>query len=150
MYRTCLCLISVLGVVCAANLGYLPRQTQQQTLPQVQPQGQAYYYNAPSVSTMAALRRIIQGHLQRFQLADKQRFQLGDRQRSLLLQAKPEVQLQPSQRQPALAATQHSLDSAVPPNTPTPKNYAMNFLPDGKDVAPGTSYIPLKLLRIRR
>ncbi|EDW59036.1 uncharacterized protein [Drosophila virilis] len=142
MYKTCLCLIAVLGVACAANLGYLPRQMQQQSLPQVQPQGQAYYYKAPSVSTMAALRRIIQGHLQRFQLADRQRL--------LLWQAKPEVQLQSLQRQPAVAATQQSLDYGVPPNTPTPKNYAMNFLPDGKDVAPGTSYIPLKLLRIRR
>ncbi|KAH8359507.1 hypothetical protein KR093_007210 [Drosophila rubida] len=134
-------LISVLSVVCAASQGYLPRHTQM--LAQPQSQGQAYYYNAPSASTMAALRRIVLGHLQRFQEAD--------RRRSLLMQPiRVEVQRQPY-RQPVVAAAtaQSSLDYAVPPNTPTPKNYAMNFLPEGRDVAPGTSYIPLRLLLIR-
>lgn len=93
---------------------------------------------------MAALRRIIQGHLQRFQLADRQRAQQWQ-------QGRVDMQLQPYRKQqPAGAPTHLSFEFAVPPNTPTPKNYAMNFLPEGKDVAPGTSYIPLKLLRIRR
>ncbi|XP_060647947.1 uncharacterized protein LOC132785736 [Drosophila nasuta] len=150
MYRTCFCLLSVLSVVCAANLGYLPRHTQ--TRPQSQPQkqqqsqsqstqSQAYYYNAPSASTMAALRRIVLGHLQRFQEADKQRLQLMQPSRA-------EVQRQ-TYRQPVAAASESSLDYAVPPNSPTPKNYAMNFLPEGRDVVPGTSYIPLRLLLIR-
>ncbi|KAH8310381.1 hypothetical protein KR044_001026, partial [Drosophila immigrans] len=129
-------LISVLSVVCAAIPGYLPRHTQ----PQKQLQSQAYYYNAPNANTMAALRRIVLGHLQRFQEADRQRS----------LQMPSPVQRQ-AYRQPLVAAaSQSSLDYAVPPNTPTPKNYAMNFLPEGRDVAPGTSYIPLKLLLIRR
>lgn len=129
----------------AANLGYLPRQQQQlQQLqqPKIQSNQQAYYYNPPSSSTMAALRRIVLGHLQRFQQADR------ERQRALA-----EVQQSGSgmsYRQPVVAQT-ISLDfHAVPPNTPTPKNYAMNFLPEGRDVVPGTSYIPLRLLLIRR
>ncbi|KAH8407254.1 hypothetical protein KR222_011320, partial [Zaprionus bogoriensis] len=135
-------LVSLLSAVCAANLGYLPRQTQPDTQMQLS-RGQAYYYNAPSSNTMAALRRIVLGHLQRFQQADR------ERERTLMLSSRAEVQ-PPSYRQAAAAASQRSVEYAVPPNTPTPKNYAMNFLPEGRDVAPGTSYIPLRLLLIRR
>jgi len=130
----------VLSVVCAANLSYLHRQSQTQG--QTKGLGQAYYYNAPSANTMAALRRIVLGHLQRFQEADRQNA------RMLMIPGKQEVQRQPY-RQPVIAASLNSLDYAVPPNTPTPKNYAMNFLPEGRDVVPGTSYIPLRLLLIR-
>ncbi|XP_023168480.1 uncharacterized protein LOC111597824 [Drosophila hydei] len=141
MYRTCLCLIALLlGIACAASPAYIPRQTAKKR----PTQSGAYYYNPPSPATMAALRRIIQGHLQRFQLADRQRAQQWQ-------QGRVDMQLQPYRKQqPAGAPTHLSFEFAVPPNTPTPKNYAMNFLPEGKDVAPGTSYIPLKLLRIRR
>lgn len=134
--------MSVLSVVSAANLGYLFRQNQlQPTQKQLQAhQGQAYYYDAPSANTMAVLRLIVLGHLQRFQEAD--------RQRALMIHGRPEVQRQPY-RQAVIAAPLNSLDYAVPPNTPTPKNYAMNFLPEGRDVAPGTSYIPLRLLLTR-
>ncbi|EDV90815.1 uncharacterized protein LOC6569797 [Drosophila grimshawi] len=129
MYRTWLCLISVLSVASAANLAYLPRQTQRAVQ-----LGNAYYYNAPAPSTSQALRRIIQGHLQRFQQADRQRVISS-------LPMRVEVYRQSPQ--------QLIFEFMLPPNSPTPKNYAMNFLPEGRDVAPGTSYIPLKLFRIR-
>lgn len=88
---------------------------------------------------MAALRRIVLGHLQRFQQADR------ERQRALAMEVQSvAVPVSVSYRQPSLDL------HAVPPNTPTPKNYAMNFLPEGRDVVPGTSYIPLRLLLIRR
>ncbi|KAM8706071.1 hypothetical protein ACLKA7_010371 [Drosophila subpalustris] len=147
MSRTCFCLIlvSVLSVVSAASLGYLPRRMQQhtptQTQQQQQIQGQAYFYNAPNSNTMAALRRIILGHLQRFQEAD--------RQRALMVHGKTEAQRQ-SYRQSVIATLENGLGFDVPQNTPTPKNYAMNFLPEGRDVVPGTSYIPLRLLLLIR
>ncbi|EDW39195.1 GL13539 [Drosophila persimilis] len=141
MYRSCfwLLLVSMLAVVGAGTQSreYLPRR-----------QPQPYFYSTPAPSTMAALRRIIQGHLQRFQQADSPQFS----RRALNQQAKTEVgskmQLLVYVRMPA--ASEHILDYALPPNTPTPKNYAQNFLPDGKDVVPGSSYIPLRLLLIRR
>lgn len=94
---------------------------------------------------MAALRRIIQGHLQRFQMADRQRTQQWQLARVDVQPMQPNRQLQS-----APTARHLIFEFMLPPNTPTPKNYAMNFLPEGKDVAPGTSYIPLRLVRIRR
>ncbi|XP_002000814.2 uncharacterized protein LOC6574786 [Drosophila mojavensis] len=141
VHRTCLCLVALLlGVACAAGPAYLPRQT-----PTQRPtQSGTYFYDPPSATTMAALRRIIQGHLQRFQMADRQRLQQWQL-------ARVDVQMQPNrQLQSAPTTKQLTFEFILPPNTPTPKNYAMNFLPEGKDVAPGTSYIPLRLVRIRR
>ncbi|SPP80832.1 uncharacterized protein LOC117583083 [Drosophila guanche] len=142
MYKSCsyLLLVSMLAVIAAGTQSreYLPRR-----------QPQAYFYSTPTPpGTMAALRRIIQGHLHRFQQADSAQFS----RRALNHQAKTEVGSKTMQllvyRMPA--ASENILDYALPPNTPTPKNYAQNFLPDGKDVVPGSSYIPLRLLLIRR
>ncbi|XP_068157364.1 uncharacterized protein [Drosophila tropicalis] len=146
MYRTCFCLLTLLTVVLAATQSrdYLPKRS--------------YYYAPPSMETsaktMAALRRIIQGHLQRFQQADNT-FALFS-PRAIAQQGKAEVQLDKpkqhlqQQQQLVVAGSQNNLEYALPPNTPTPKNYAQNFLPEGQDVVPGSSYIPLRLLLIRR
>ncbi|KAH8278336.1 hypothetical protein KR018_000042 [Drosophila ironensis] len=125
------------------NREYLPR-----------PPAKAYVYTTPPANTMAALRRIIQGHLDRFQLADQAHFS----RRSQVQLAKAEI---PAEKRPqamqlwlmpaaTASASENILDYALPPNTPTPKNYARNFLPVDKDVVPGSSYIPLRLLVIKR
>lgn len=105
---------------------------------------------------MAQLRRIIQGHLERFQLAEQAHFsrranvQLGKSE--VPADRKPLAMQLWVVRTPAIsgAASDNVLDYALPPNTPTPKDYAHKFLPEGKDVVPGSSYIPLRLLVIKR
>ncbi|XP_030369358.1 uncharacterized protein LOC115620312 [Scaptodrosophila lebanonensis] len=156
----CICLLPLLGWACATNLAYLPRQSSRSLQ-------HAYHYEAPSSSsysslsaetnpsTMAALRRIILGHLQRFQQADSlHEANIAQfSRRALTRQAKPDTHLAKRLNQmaavlPYAASASHE-KYALPPNTPTPKNYAQNFLPDGEDVVPGSSYIPLRLLLIR-
>lgn len=144
-------LLTFVAVASTATRGrdYLPR-----------PAARAYVYPPPSPSTMAALRRIIQGHLERFQQADQnqQTHQTQFSRRAFAQQTKVEVSAEKWQKPQALmqvyvvsgAASDNVLDYAVPPNSPTPKNYAQNFLPEGKDVVPGSSYIPLRLLVIKR
>ncbi|ALC48030.1 CG15554 [Drosophila busckii] len=161
MYRTCLCLLIVFSVVSAASYAYLPRLTRAQSplqnqlhqqpppqQPQQQHQPLPYHYYMPNSGAMLALRKIIQGHLQRFQQQDTAL--LLQVRRPTLLPQPNRVAVQPQlQRQLVTSAATNHLEGVVPPNTPTPKNYAMNFLPEGRDVVPGTSYIPLRLL-IRR
>ncbi|KAH8293484.1 hypothetical protein KR054_000902 [Drosophila jambulina] len=145
-------LMTIVAVASAATRGrdYLPR-----------PPARAYVYPTPSPSTMAALRRIIQGHLERFQQAElnqqaQQQTQFS--RRALAQHSKAEVTAEKWQKPQAVmqvyvvsgAASDNVLEYAVPPNSPTPKNYAQNFLPEGKDVVPGSSYIPLRLLVIKR
>ncbi|XP_017088559.2 uncharacterized protein [Drosophila bipectinata] len=146
MYWTTFWIFTLLAMASAATQGrdYLPR-----------PPARTYVYNAPPPSTMVALRRIIQGHLDRFQQADQAHFS----RRSQLQQAKADVgaEKRPQVMQlwlvpagSAGSASDNVLEYALPPNTPTPKNYARNFLPEGRDVVPGSSYIPLRLLVIKR
>ncbi|KAH8247346.1 hypothetical protein KR038_002856 [Drosophila bunnanda] len=142
-------LLIIMAVASAATRGrdYLPR-----------PPAKAYVYPPPSPSTMAALRRIIQGHLDRFHQAElnqqAQQQQTQFSRRALAQQTKPEVGQKPQAAMQVYvvsgAASDNVLEYAVPPNSPTPKNYAQNFLPEGKDVVPGSSYIPLRLLVIKR
>ncbi|XP_016973811.1 uncharacterized protein LOC108040738 [Drosophila rhopaloa] len=147
MYRTCFSLLTLMAVASAATVGrdYLPR-----------PQAKAYVYAAPPPSTMAQLRRIIQGHLERFQQADQEHFS----RRANVQLGKAEVPAEKKQqamqlwvvRTPTISgsASENLLEYALAPNTPTPKDYAHKFLPEGKDVVPGSSYIPLRLLVIKR
>ncbi|KAH8383714.1 hypothetical protein KR009_010187 [Drosophila setifemur] len=135
-------ILALLAMASAAtqNRDYLPR-----------PPAKAYVYSTPPPSTMIALRRIIQGHLERFQQADQVHFS----RRAQVQQGKVQTsEKRPQALQlwvmPAAAASENILDYALPPNTPTPKNYARNFLPEGRDVVPGSSYIPLRLLVIKR
>ncbi|KAH8363225.1 hypothetical protein KR084_007330, partial [Drosophila pseudotakahashii] len=145
-------LLTLVAVASAAsfNRDYLPRPP---------PKG-AYVYATPPPSTMAQLRRIIQGHLERFQQADEAHFsrranvQLG-KSEVLAAERKPQAMQLWVVRAPTLplisaAASENVLDYALAPNTPTPKDYAHKFLPEGKDVVPGSSYIPLRLLVIKR
>ncbi|EDW53598.1 uncharacterized protein LOC6612947 [Drosophila sechellia] len=147
MYRTFVWLLTLMAVASAATSArdYLPR-----------PPARAYVYGTPPPSTMAQLRRIIQGHLERFQQAEQAHFS----RRANVQLGKSEV---PAERKPLAmhlwvvptpaisgAASDNVLDYALPPNTPTPKDYAHKFLPEGKDVVPGSSYIPLRLLVIKR
>lgn len=135
-----------MAVASAATSGrdYLPR-----------PPARAYVYGTPPPSTMAQLRRIIQGHLERFQLAEQAHF---SRRANVLGKSEVPADRKPLAmqlwvvRKPAIsgAASDNVLDYALPPNTPTPKDYAHKFLPEGKDVVPGSSYIPLRLLVIKR
>ncbi|XP_016998377.2 uncharacterized protein [Drosophila takahashii] len=150
MYRTFALLLTLVAAASAASFSrdYLPR-------PPATAKG-AYVYATPPPSTMAQLRRIIQGHLERFQQADEAHFsrranvQLGKSE-----ERKPQAMQLWVVRTPTLplisaAASENSLDYALAPNTPTPKDYAHKFLPEGKDVVPGSSYIPLRLLVIKR
>ncbi|XP_017065653.1 uncharacterized protein LOC108104221 [Drosophila eugracilis] len=147
MYRTCFWLLTLVAVASAATFGrdYLPRPT-----------ARAYVYPTPPPSTMAQLRRIIQGHLERFQQAEEAHFsrranvQLG--KSDLAVERKPQAMQLWVVRTPTVsgAASENVLDYALAPNTPTPKDYAHKFLPEGKDVVPGSSYIPLRLLVIKR
>ncbi|KAI8046141.1 uncharacterized protein LOC128266221 [Drosophila gunungcola] len=145
MYRTCFLLLALLAVA-SAGRDYLPR-----------PPTKAYVYGTPPPSTMAQLRRIIQGHLERFQKADEAHFS----RRANIQLLKSEV-LGAEKKQQAMqlwvvrtptisgSASENALDYALAPNTPIPKDYAHKFLPEGKDVVPGSSYIPLRLLVIKR
>ncbi|XP_017039334.1 uncharacterized protein LOC108086806 [Drosophila ficusphila] len=147
MYRTCFLLLALVAVARAASSGreYLPR-----------PPARTYVYPPPSPNTMAQLRRIIQGHLERFQQADEAHFsrranlQLGKSEQPA--GKRPQAMQLWAVRTPTVsgAASENVVELALAPNTPTPKNYAQNFLPEGKDVVPGSSYIPLRLLVIKR
>ncbi|XP_016935595.3 uncharacterized protein [Drosophila suzukii] len=149
MYRTFFMLLTLVAVASAAgfNRDYLPRP----------PARRAYVYAPPPPSTMAQLRRIIQGHLERFQQADQAHFsrranvQLGKSE--VPAERKPQAMQLWVARTPTVisgAASENTLEYALAPNTPTPKDYAHKFLPEGKDVVPGSSYIPLRLLVIKR